>query len=78
MVMTMNQQDWLDAGVLGLLFVLFSHQKVYQIMNDTLGSVLGDALQLVDDEGHPTMVGYILHAVLFVVVWNLVKDAMHK
>ena len=78
MVMTMDQQDWLDAGVLVCLFVLFSHQKVYQIMNDTLGSILGDALQLVYDEGHPTMVGYVLHAVLFVVVWNLVKDAMHK
>ena len=78
MVMAMDQKDWLDAGVLGVLFVIFSHQKVYQIMNDTLGNILGDALQLVDDEGHPTMVGYILHAVLFVVVATLVRDAMHK
>ena len=74
----MDNQAWLDAGILGLLFVIFSHPKVYQIMNDTLGNVLGDALQLVDDEGHPTMVGQLLHAVLFVVVWRLVSDAMKR
>ena len=72
------ENEWQQLVVLAALFIGFSHPKVYKMMNDTLGGVLGDALQLVDEEDHPTMVGQVLHAALFVVVWVLIRDAMAK
>ena len=56
---------------LGLLFMLVSHQKMYEFTSGLVGTVLPD-LELVDEAGHPTMMGQLLHAVvLCVLVWVL-------
>jgi len=54
---------------LGLLFMLVSHQKMYEFTSGLLGTILPD-LELVDEAGHPTMMGQVVHAVVLVLlVW---------
>ena len=65
--------DWKNLGVLALLFIIVGHHKTYEIMQDTLGSVL-PGLDLVNDDKEPTLLGYVLHAVIFAVVWELVRQ----
>ena len=54
---------------LAFLFMAVSHPKTYELTSGLVGSVLPD-LELVDEAGHPTMMGQVLHAVvLCVLVW---------
>ena len=54
---------------LGLLYMLVSHPKMYEFTSGLLGTVLPD-LELVEDNGCPTMMGQALHAVVLVLlVW---------
>ena len=54
---------------LGFLFMLVSHAKTYEFTAGLVGTVLPD-LELVDEAGHPTMMGQVLHAVvLCLLVW---------
>ena len=43
---------------LAFLFMVVSHPKTYELTSGLVGSVLPD-LELVDDEGHPTMMGQV-------------------
>ena len=68
-----SEWDWKSLGVLALLFIIVGHHKTYEIMQETLGSVL-PGLDLVNDDKEPTLLGYELHSVVFVVVWHLVSN----
>jgi hypothetical protein len=68
-----DKWDWKNLGVLALLFVIVGHHKTYEIMQDTLGSIL-PGLDLVNEDKEPTLLGYVLHALLFVIVWELVRQ----
>ena len=67
------ENDWKQLLLLAVLFVMLSHHKMYQMVNEVLGGLLGDALPLVDDEDRPTLAGQTLHAVVFVVAWSVLK-----
>ena len=55
--------------VLAFLFMAVSHPKTYEFTSGLVGSVLPD-LELVDENGCPTMMGQVLHAVVLVaLVW---------
>ena len=63
---------------LGLLFMLVSHQKMYEFTSGLVGTVLPD-LELVDEAGHPTMMGQVVHAVVLVLlVWVVNTYLLNK
>ena len=67
----MDMDNLTPLLALGFLFMVVSHAKTYEFVGGLVGSVLPD-LELVDEAGHPTMMGQLLHAVvLCVLVWVL-------
>ena len=63
---------------LGLLFMLVSHPKMYEFTSGLVGTVLPD-LELVEDNGCPTMMGQVLHAVVLVLlVWIVNTYLLNK
>jgi len=61
--------------VLAFLFMAVSHPKTYELTSGLVGSVLPD-LELVDENGCPTMMGQVLHAVVLCVLVWVVKNYM--
>ncbi len=65
----MDMDNLAPLLALGFLFMLVSHAKTYEFTAGLVASVLPD-LELVDEAGHPTMMGQVLHAVvLCLLVW---------
>ena len=67
MNMNLGNLNVLPMLVLGVLFMVVSHHQTYEFVANMVNSVLPD-LELVDENGQPTMLGQALHAVVLVVV----------
>ncbi len=74
----MPENMMLPMVVLAALFMIVSHPRTYEMVAGVINTVLPD-LELVDEAGHPTMLGQVLHALVFVtLVWvingNVLQD----
>ncbi len=67
-----NQQKWLGALVAGLLFLILSSSFLYQLTNKLLTSLFGPKAATVTPAGAPTVLGLILHAIVFVLLFRLI------
>jgi hypothetical protein len=71
----MDMDNMMPMLVLAFLFMAVSHPKTYELTSGLVGSVLPD-LELVDENGCPTMMGQVLHAVVLCVLVWVVKNYM--
>lgn len=62
MTLDKNQEKWVQAILLALLFAIISSPQVYKLVN-MLTSRLG--LEICDVDGCPSPVGLALHSVVF-------------
>ena len=74
----MPENMMLPMVVLAALFMIVSHPRTYEMVAGVVNGLLPD-LELVDEAGHPTMLGQVLHALVFVtLVWvingNVLQD----
>tara|TARA_Y100000816_G_scaffold284119_1_gene261842 strand:+ start:1133 stop:1399 length:267 start_codon:yes stop_codon:yes gene_type:complete len=67
-----NMPQLMPSLVLAGLFVVLSNRQTYEMVSGLVAAVLPD-VELVDDEGHPTVLGQALHGVVLVVVVHLVN-----
>ncbi len=67
-----NSQKWLGAIVAGLLFLILSSSFAYQLTNKLLTSIFGPKSATVTLAGAPTMLGLILHTVVFILLLRLI------
>ena len=61
------------ALVTAVLFMVVSNVQVYEMTNNLVVSVLPD-MPLLDDDGHPTMLGHALHGLVLAALLHLTKD----
>lgn len=64
----MLNDDMMELVLLALLFVVVRDQRVVDMVNNTLLSVMPD-LQLEDENGEPTLLQNAVHAVVFAAIW---------
>jgi hypothetical protein len=67
-----NQQKWLGALVAGLLFLILSSSFAYQLTNKLLTALFGPKAATVTNAGAPTILGLILHTIVFVLLFRLI------
>ncbi len=67
-----NQQKWLGALVAGLLFLILSSSFLYQLTNKLLTALFGPKAATVTNGGQPTILGLILHTIVFVLLFRLI------
>jgi len=67
-----NQQKWLGAIVAGLLFLILSSGFVYGLTNKLLTSLFGPKAATITAGGAPTILGLILHTIVFVLLFRLI------
>lgn len=72
-----NMPHLMPSLVLVGLFVVLSNRQTYDTVSGLVASVLPD-VELVDDEGHPTLVGQVLHGVVLVAVVHLVNGFLDE
>ena len=72
---SMNNVNWTDVLVLAVLFMVVSNNQVYTMVAGLVNSVLPD-VELVDEEGHPTMMGQALHALVLGLLWPVVQPML--
>jgi hypothetical protein len=65
-----NGQKWLSALIAAVLFVIISSKVVYQLTNTLFVSVFGPKAATWGGNG-PTMLGYILHSIVFLLLVRL-------
>ena len=65
---TMLNDDMMELVLLALLFVVVRDQRVVDMVNNTLLSVMPD-LQLEDENGEPTLLQNAVHGVVFAALW---------
>jgi hypothetical protein len=67
-----NQQKWLGALVAGLLFLILSSSFAYQLTNKLLTAIGGPKAATVTPAGAPTVLGLILHTIVFILLLRLI------
>ncbi len=65
---SMLNDDMMELVMLALLFVVVRDQRVVDMVNNTLLSVMPD-LQLSDDNGDATMLQNGVHGAVFAALW---------
>ena len=65
-----NKQKWNASILSGILFLIISAPFLYKIVDQVLAPLLG-AQKIADEHGHPTPLGMIVHAVVFVLIVRL-------
>lgn len=65
-----NGQKWLAALILGILFVILASGPVFQLTNQILTSIFGEKAAT-EINGKPTVLGLILHGVVFLLIVRL-------
>ena len=64
----MLNDDMMELVLLALLFVVVRDQRVVDMVNNTLLSVMPD-LQLEDENGEPTWLQNTVHGVVYAALW---------
>ena len=72
---SMNNVNWTDVLVLAVLFMVFSHRQTYSVVAGLINSVLPD-VELVDEDGHATLMGQVLHGLLLGLLWPVVQPML--
>ena len=72
---SMNNVNWTDVLVLAVLFMVFSNRQAYGMVAGLINSVLPD-VELVDEDGHATMMGQVLHGLLLGLLWPVVQPML--
>lgn len=72
---SMNNVNWPDVVVLLILFMVFSNRQTYSMVAGLINSVLPD-VELVDEDGHATMMGQALHGLLLGLLWPVVQPML--
>ena len=73
-----NNMPFVPMLILAGLFVVVSNQQTYEMVSGLVNQVLPD-VELVDDNGHPTLLGQVLHGlVLSVVVYVLNTNVLEN
>jgi len=71
-----NNMPFVPMLILAGLFVVVSNKQTYEIVSGLINQVLPD-VELVDDNGHPTLLGQVLHGlVLALVVYVLNNNVL--
>jgi hypothetical protein len=68
---SVNKMPFVPMLILAGLFVVVSNRQTYEMVSDLVKNILPD-VELVDEDGHPSMLGQFLHGlVLSLVVYLL-------
>jgi hypothetical protein len=71
-----NNMPFVPMLILAGLFVVVSNKQTYEIVSGLVNQVLPD-VELVDDNGHPTLLGQVIHGlVLALVVYVLNNNVL--
>jgi hypothetical protein len=63
-----NMDKWIIAGIIGVLFILLASSWAFMASNFVF-SKLG--MPTVTKHGRPTIIGLVLHAIIFVIIVRL-------
>ena len=72
---SMNNVDWQGVLLVAVLFMIVSNPQTYTMVAGLVNSVLPD-VELVDEEGHPTMMGQALHALVLGLLLPVVQPML--
>tara|TARA_B110000483_G_C17970376_1_gene455615 strand:- start:556 stop:807 length:252 start_codon:yes stop_codon:yes gene_type:complete len=69
---SVNNMPFVPMLILAGLFVVVSHQQTYEMVAGLVGQVLPD-VELVDENGHPTMLGQVVHGLVLALVVHVLN-----
>ena len=69
---SVNNMPFVPMLILAGLFVVVSNQQTYEMVAGLVNNVLPD-VQLVDEDGHPTMLGQFLHGLVLALVVHVLN-----
>lgn len=74
---SMSSDDkWKYSVIAGILFFVIANPHVYKAVDKIVGSVLGKTIgKIAGPGGCPTMVGLIVHSVVYILATRLLMDA---
>lgn len=71
----LDQKMLVSCALVAALFVVVSHARTYEFTNSLVQQVLPD-VELVDENGEPSMMGYVVHGLVFCLVLNVAKNQL--
>ena len=74
---SMNNVNWTDVLVLAVLFMVVSNRQTYSMVAGLINSVLPD-VELVDEDGHATMMAQVLHGLVLGLLWPAVQPMLGR
>ncbi len=69
-MMFANMAQWQSALIVTLVFLLISNSYTYQLTQQIFGQIIGIA----DVVGCPTMMGLVLHTVVFLIIVRILME----
>ena len=69
---SVNKMPFVPMLILAGLFVVVSNQQTYEVVSGLVNNVLPD-VELVDEDGHPTMIGQLLHGLVLALVVHVLN-----
>ena len=70
-----NENDRLPMLALCALFLVVSHVETYKLVQNVINMVLPNVRTL-DDQNNPTLVGYVLHTLVFLLLVVVVNNQL--